>query len=346
MITEPELKDVLVRQAESYEVPPHDLMRLRALALRRRRETKLRYGGMVAATLLAVGVAWGQLRAEHGDRQPVDIPSDVTTSPSCSPLGEAPPVPDSPWAGAAFVSDEPVPATGKSKAPGRSCTLVLRYWFHRFGPGPFISGMAWLYSDGRLIIDTATPKDWFVQWERRLTPEGVERLRTTVVSMLDESGRRSGGEFEAKIHYGDGAFYPKEPGALVRLLIDLSWLSDLDWVTESPTIYRAAWYLTCYDVGGSHGNDVAAGVRELPSGARDVLESRTWTTLTRDPVDGDGPLRCVVLSRADASVLVEALGGDITEGKANVFTSGLAGSARQFTVHALMPDGTSGAHGD
>ena len=36
MITEPELKDLLVRQAESYEVPPHDLMRLRVAALRRR----------------------------------------------------------------------------------------------------------------------------------------------------------------------------------------------------------------------------------------------------------------------------------------------------------------------
>jgi hypothetical protein len=54
----------------------------------------------------------------------------------------------------------------------------------------------------------------------------------------------------------------------------------------------------------------------------------------------------VVLSRADANELVEALGGDIAEGTAIVFQPGLGGKARQFSVFALMPDGTSGAHGD
>ena len=48
----------------------------------------------------------------------------------------------------------------------------------------------------------------------------------------------------------------------------------------------------------------------------------------------------------DATVLVEALGGDISVGWAIVFPEGLGGPARGFSVHALMPDGTSGAHGD
>ena len=61
-----------------------------------------------------------------------------------------------------------------------------------------------------------------------------------------------------------------------------------------------------------------------------------------------GTLRlvCVVLSRADAMVLVETLGGDITKG-ANVFAQGSSRRpARGFHIYGLMPDGISGAHGD
>lgn len=346
MITEPELRDALVRQAEMYEVPPHDLMSLRAAALRRRRGTNLRYAGMAAAALLAVGVAWGQLRAGQTEVQPADgdSPSAETISPSCFPAGVTPPVPESPWARGGVLSDEPVTAT-RAAPDGRSCTLVLHYGFHRFAVG--LSGMVWLYSDGRLIVDTANAKDWFVQWERRLTPEGVERLRTAVARMLDRSDSRSGRDFEAKIRYGDGTFQPKDSRALVRLLTDLSWLPDEEWVRETPSIYRAAWYLTCYEMrGAAHGVDVQAAVRDLPSGASEVLESLEWTALPPDAETGVVRSQCVVVSRADATVLAEALGGDIAAGDANVFPMGLDGAGRQFSVHALMPDGTSGAHGD
>ena len=209
--------------------------------------------------------------------------------------------------------------------------------------------MAWLYSDGRLIIDLfdygPTP---FVQWEHRLTPAGVERIREAVVTMLDKPVSRPSREGESVIHYGDGIVYPKDAGALVDLLLDRSWLPDEYWVTESPSIYRAAWYLTCYEVDGRHGDDVEAAVRDLPTGARDVLESRVWTALPPDTDKGVTQSQCVVLSRADATVLVEALGGDLTVGQADVFafSSGLGGPASQFSVHALMPDGASGAHGD
>jgi len=351
MITEPELRDALTRQAESYEVPPCDLTSLRAASLRRRRNNRLRYGGIAAAALLAAGITVGQLRTGPVDGEPADSPSDVTASPSCFPPGEAPPVPDSPYAGGGFVSDEPVPAT--SPAPGGPpCTLVLHYGFHRFGNDLFLSGAAHLYSDGRLIVETATEKDWFVQWERRLTPAGAERIRNTVVIMLGDPIGQPSRNFEDVIHYGDDTFYPKDTGALVRLLIDLSWIPDEDWVTENPSIYRAAWYLTCYDKPGSDGLDVHAAVSNLPSDARDVLESRVWAAnralIARAPDAEEVVVRylCVVLSRTDATMLVEALGGDITVGTANVLLRGLDGPAGRFSVHALMPDGTSGAHGD
>jgi hypothetical protein len=351
MITESELRDALGRQAETYEVPPLDLMSLRAAAQRRRRDTRLRYGGIAAAALLAVSVAWGQLNADQGVVRPADDRTDGTISPSCIPLGESPPVPDSPWAGGAFLSDEPVPSA--PPAPGDPpCTLVLHYGFHRFGNGLFLSGAAHLYSDGRLIVETATEKDWFVQWERRLTPAGAERIRATVVPMLGDPVDRPSGDLK-EIHYGDDTYRPKDATTLVRHLVDLSWIPDDEWVTEDPTIYRAAWYLTCYERQRSKTMDVHAAVSNLPSDARDVLESRVWTAsqalIARAPAAEEERDRyqCVVLSRAEATVLVEALGGDITAGTADVFQDpSLDGPAHRLSVHALMPDGTSGAHGD
>ena len=88
MITEPELRDTLLRQAESYEVPPLDLTSLRAAAERRRRDLRLRYGAMAAAALLVVGVAWGLVCGGAADVQPADGLSDVG-SPSCFPQGGA-----------------------------------------------------------------------------------------------------------------------------------------------------------------------------------------------------------------------------------------------------------------
>ena len=48
----------------------------------------------------------------------------------------------------------------------------------------------------------------------------------------------------------------------------------------------------------------------------------------------------------DATVLVEALGGDISVGTAIAFDRDVQGPADRYGVHALMPDGTPGAHGD
>lgn len=352
MISETELRAALTQQAESYEVPPHDPARLRAAALGRRRRIAVRYGGLAAVVLLAAGIAVGQLRtSDQSAQQPADSLGDVGPSPSCFPDGQAPPVPRSPWAGLAFLSDTEVPTT--PPAPNDPpCTLVLRYGFHRFDNALFLSGAAHLYSDGRLIVETATEKDWFVQWERRLTPAGTERIRNTVVTMLGDFSGGPGEELGA-IRYGDGTYRLEDPSALVRLLVDLSWIPEDEWVTEEPSIYRAAWYLTCLERQGDRDVDVPAVVADLPTAARDVLESREWTTsgawITRAPNAEEERVRyqCVVMSRADATVLVEALGGDITIGTADVFQdTRLDGTASRLDVHALMPDGTSGAHGD
>jgi hypothetical protein len=72
VITEPDLRETLARQAESYEVPPPDLTGLRAAALRRRRNTRLWYVGITATALLVAGLTLAQLRLDQGHVQPAD----------------------------------------------------------------------------------------------------------------------------------------------------------------------------------------------------------------------------------------------------------------------------------
>lgn len=57
-------------------------------------------------------------------------------------------------------------------------------------------------------------------------------------------------------------------------------------MTEAATVYRAAWYLTCYEMPASGGADVQTAVRTLPSGARAVLRSRGWAVLPPDDEGG------------------------------------------------------------
>lgn len=348
MITESELRETLTRQAQGYDVPVPDLGGLRAAARRRRRETRLRYGALVSAVLL-VGATWGALGSRDPDVRPADRSQDVTTSPSCIAPGQTPPVPETPYAGDGFLSDEPVTATSAGSGH-TSCSLVLRYWTHRFGAGggtasPFTSYMLWLYSDGTLIVDT--DEDFFVQWVRRLTPAGVERVRTMVAAGLVGPFVRPQRDFEAAIRFRDGIHYPEDSGLLRKRFLDWSWLPDEYWVSETPSIYRAPWYVVCYMEPPV--DRVRAAVRELPQRARDVLAGQEWTELPQGQgsgyPEGQDPASCLVVDRADAVTVAGALGGDVTDGRADAFV-GESRVAPGFRLHALMPDGSSGSHGD
>ena len=134
---------------------------------------------------------------------------------------------------AAFVSNAPVSGLRCWRRVLRA-RPALRVPPLRSGHGrdPGLSGMVFLYSDGRLIVDTATAG--LVRPVGAATdPRGggasafgcrghPRRVR--------QSDRRPG---RGQIHYGDDIVYPKDPQALVRLLIDRSWLPEADWVTEN-----------------------------------------------------------------------------------------------------------------
>ena len=72
-----------------------------------------------------------------------------------------------------FVGLPPVGATPSAPESGE---LVIQYWLDTDGPKGAGEARAWVYADGRLI----TLRRGFL--EQRLTPEGVELLRSEIVS--------------------------------------------------------------------------------------------------------------------------------------------------------------------
>jgi hypothetical protein len=74
-----------------------------------------------------------------------------------------------------FIGLPPVEATPSAPESGE---LVIQYWIDPDGiKGGFAGGQGWVYADGRLIT---LGNNGFL--ERRLTPEGVELLRSAIVS--------------------------------------------------------------------------------------------------------------------------------------------------------------------
>ena len=187
--------------------------------------------------------------ARVADRAPAAIAGLNCLSPH-----QIPQVPD-PLIGGGGI-DEWVIAESSSAASsnGSPCQLVLRYGFHRFDDGArlHLSGKVWLFSDGRIILDT--DRDGFVSWERRLTAEGVELMRSNAVAALGApittpedalvSPRES---IRSPIQYGDGRYYPRDRDEFVRQFVNLSWLPASAWQREHPVEYVPLWYATCYE---------------------------------------------------------------------------------------------------
>ena len=74
-----------------------------------------------------------------------------------------------------FIGLPPVEATPSAPESGE---LVIQYWIDPDGiKGGFAGGQGWVYADGRLIT---LRNNGFL--EQRLTPEGVELLRSAIVS--------------------------------------------------------------------------------------------------------------------------------------------------------------------
>lgn len=227
-----------------------------------------------------------------------------------------------------FIGLPPLGATPSSPASGE---LEIFYWGHGHpgdepGDGPRI--MAWLYADGRLIAwqtgadlpESANPlSTGFL--EQRLTPEGVERLRSEVAStgLFDHdrvlvTDRGEGPRFldlrigDRLVHVGvvvecanthapcllpiPGATNatPEQANALYRLNRRLSdpasWLPEGAWADRDIRAYVSSKYAVCYG-GWPPDQQIVERSRDLallPPAVRDQLDG---ATLRQGPLFGE-----------------------------------------------------------
>jgi hypothetical protein len=214
-----------------------------------------------------------------------------------------------------FIGLPPIGATPSSPASGE---LEIFYWGHgdsgdKPGDGPRIE--AWVYADGRLIslrygsdlAESANPL--FTGFlEQRLTPEGVELLRSEVAStgvfdhdraLVTDRGDgprfvdlRSGDRF---VHVGvfpkctnpdvpcmtdeisgETNATPEQASALYRLNARLadtaSWLPETAWTERDVRAYVASKYGVCYGAWPPDQHvERSRLLALLPSAARDLL---------------------------------------------------------------------------
>ena len=155
MTLDQELRAVLTERAEAWQAPAPDFNAFMAGGRARQRRRVVLTTSAVAVAVagtLAVGVIVGRGLDPRSGTDPADrpVPTEVTVSPSCIPRSDAG------GAGLAVCRRRfPLrPARAHdddTRRPVVHARPALRVPPFRGTAAP--SGMAWLYSDGRLIID-------------------------------------------------------------------------------------------------------------------------------------------------------------------------------------------------
>jgi hypothetical protein len=142
-----------------------------------------------------------------------------------------------------FVGLPPVGATQSAPESGE---LVIQYWVDTDGPKGTGEARAWVYADGRLI----TLRRGFL--EQRLTPDGVELLRSEIVSAGLEHYPPAPGPFihnVIQVRIGDRlvGYHANFPERLLERLADpASWLPASAWEDRQIRAYVAPRYSVKY----------------------------------------------------------------------------------------------------
>jgi hypothetical protein len=191
-----------------------------------------------------------------------------------------------------FIGLPPVEATRSAPESGE---LVIQYWAN-------IQGRVWVYTDGRLITLRSNGFR-----EQRLTPEGVELLRSEIVStaVLAPDNRLYGylhsatmpgplpnylGAFHApmQVRNGDRLFYVEHvsnPERLAERLADAaSWLPASAWKDRQIRAYVAPRYAISY-FAQPQTLERSRVLSLLPAAAEDLLRDKDAVTEQWIPTD-------------------------------------------------------------
>ena len=236
-------------------------------------------------------------------------PSDKTPTPSTT----APTAP--PGSRVGFIG---LPPQGATPSGTSNAELVLHY----FGPDPRGSGKSnlWMYDDGRVIVerDANLPEgangSSTGYLEQRLTPEGVETLRSYVLSHGEPL--LSDPPFPMWLQVWDGdRLVDLDPAVgfdRARLMDPVDWLPDSAWEYRDARAYVPSRFAVCYE---GWPQRVAPGriLEALPDPAADLLRASDRTPAATFHMDtgsiSEGREYCSVVTTEEARTILGWLQG-------------------------------------
>ena len=191
-----------------------------------------------------------------------------------------------------FIGLPPVEATRSAPESGE---LVIQYWIDPDGiKGGFAGGQGWVYADGRLITLRG---NGFL--EQRLTPRGVELLRSEIVStgLFDHhqpAGREASphsviqvriGERLVRVQVGCPGCPANFPEGLGERVADAaSWLPASAWKDRQIRAYVASRYAISY-FAQPQALERSRVLSLLPAAAADLLRAKDAVSEQWIPTD-------------------------------------------------------------
>jgi hypothetical protein len=174
---------------------------------------------------------------------------------------------------------EGLPPEGATPSTPENGELVASMWEHIGAPGSFGNGWLYLYADGRLIWGQADPNPTGGWLERRLTPAGVELIRSEIIATgLFEPDQPTpapnGGRGSVQVRNGDKLVYVNRvvPELMERLADLWSWLPDSAWEETESKAYVPSHYAMCMQMDGFvNAIDPTDHISQLPTAARNLL---------------------------------------------------------------------------
>jgi len=326
--------DVLDRFAPMFEAPQSPFEGFLRRRDRKRRSQRITAGAVGMAVFLAA--VWIVTTGGPFDRTqtPGATGPAIATGPTVDPR---PP-------GLGFIGLPPEGATPSTPKRGE---LVLSLWGRSTTDGGLFR--AWVYADGRIIWDKEGDLPEGANevttgfLEQRLTPEGIERLRSEIVStrLFDHdltllsghlrekaAGRQvpvgviwgtiqvRDGDRLVSVSWSNPDMYPQDPGtvatpeqtsALERLDALLthpeSWLPASAWADQGIRAYVPSTFAVCYS-GDQRSLEASVILPLLPGSAEDLLRGKDRIRYDAGPSDF---IFCSEVTTEEARALDEIL---------------------------------------
>jgi hypothetical protein len=262
-----DIREFLHRMADETGFTP---VEPRPVVRKARRRLVLSAGGtLLTVAALVAGALVGANRLMTADRTPRPA-EDPTVAPPSTRVG--------------FIG---LPPEGASPSTPTSGRLVLSF----FGPDPGVGGKSgiWVYADGRIIAERDADLPYGANQyttgylEQRLTPEGVELLRSEVIrnGLVGIDPPPPGSDYVSRftwidVRVGDRLVRlerAKDERRLVARITDPgSWLPASAWADQEIRAYVPSGYGVCY--GGQVSTDPSDLLSALPGPAERLLRAR------------------------------------------------------------------------